>query len=378
MVEMIPTTLVNETVTHANGSFTITHTCVNIKALKGDTAKTAIKTSQKKPAQGNTNVKANVPTKNYYRTTYTHTEDGREREMMIRMKNERSDDKKTILGIRQIDSYPPEETDATKQQHSIKVTFAKEEDSEIAKGYFDELNKMHDGIVRFVFENQLAVLGNKQNKKIEIIQELCKNPVKVDIDDEGNPYPPKMRIKIKLDQAGKPRAEVYRKEDNQVKPVDVETIDEFKEVFNSSYDKVITVKPTFYVMGSQCGWSLSLHSILLGEKVERQVQERPAYTADDLNDVSTNVAEIEINEDNDADIEDEVETEENTTTVPETAVIASSDDEENNEDDEEEVVEDDEELDLPPPPTVTSKPRATTSAAPIAAPKARGRAAARK
>lgn len=364
MTTVKPTILVNKKVVSKDGKeYDIPQVVVHMDALDPSKVEIGIKPTKKGPTSAP--AKAAPPAKPYYYMRYPHT-DGRTYDMLIRMTS-----KKDVVGIRSIDSYPPTEEDPLKQQHTIKI-------SPVCEDYLAKMDSIHEKVLDFVMSNQLIVLGNKTNKKREIIEEVTKSVVKRDTDAEGNPYPPRLRAKVKFDaETGVPKLDTFRKEGNSLIPVLASSIEELRNEINTSYDRVITVEPSFYVMGSQCGWTLALQSILLGEKTARQVVDRPAYTEEDLNEFGSAPTKVEVPIPKvEAKVEPEFTPEETETeNVPETAVIASD------EDDEVEIHEEgDEELDLPPPPQVSSKPRrGAQEEAPIPAPKTTTRrAAARK
>jgi hypothetical protein len=252
-----------------------------------------------------------------------------------------------------------------KQQHTIKVVQMTEE-------ILAKMDAIHEKILDFVMANQQQILGNKTNKRREIIEEITRSVVKRDEDDQGNTYPPKMRIKVKFDLvSGKPKAQaqVYRKKGEKLTSLNFKSIEDFKQEFNMTSEKVIIMEPSFYVMGAQCGWTLALHSVLLGEKTVRQAQELPSFTADDLAKLS-DAPSVPKTEEEDSTLQaepEETEPEEEETNEPETAVIPSSDDEEETPaEEEEEVVEeeedDEEEEEVPPPPKSTRKAPARRTA----------------
>lgn len=354
-----PTTvLVSKTVTSRDGKvYNIPQVRVPILTIEPEKVEISIK-APKKPAPGTGNAKA-APAKPYFNIKYPHS-DGRMYDLLMTFKHTPKE-----IAAYQVDSYPPTEEDAMKQQHTIKVVQMTEE-------ILAKMDAIHEKILDFVMANQTQILGNKTNKRREIIEEITRSVVKRDEDDEGNAYPPKMRIKVKFDlESGVPKAQAFRKEGQELKPLDFESIEDFKQEFNTTSEKVITMEPSFYVMGSQCGWTLALHSVLLGEKTVRQTQELPSFTADDLAKLSDApaVPETEEEEENSTPQaepkEAEPEEEEEETNEPETAVIPSSDDEEETPAEEEEVVEEEdeeEEEEVPPPPKPTRKTPARRSA----------------
>ena len=356
MASTKPTILVNKTVVSKDGKrYDIPQVVVHMDALEPEKVEISIKPAKKGAAT--TTAKTAAPAKPYFQIRYPHT-DGRMYDLLIRFKGA-----KDVIRINNLESYPPTEEDPLKQQHSVKI-------GSICDDYLAKLDAIHEKILDFVEANQKEILGNKVNKKREIIEEITKSVVKRDMDAEGNPYPPKMRGKVKIDpMTGAPKMEMYRKEGNQLNPVELTSIENLVAEMNTSYERVATIEPSFYVMGTQCGWTLTLHSLLLGEKNARQAVERPAYTADDLDEVSGGVANVAVN---DTHVETVETTEDDAPAEPETAVVESSGEEEEVND------EDGDDLDLPPPPVVNTKPKAAAAEPTIAAPKTRRGVAARK
>ena len=353
----INSVLVSKTVVSRDGKvYNIPQVRVSIFDLDPSKMEISIK-APKKATTGTGNVKATPAAKPYFNIKYPHS-DGRMYDLLITFKHTPKE-----IAAYQVDSYPPTEEDAMKQQHTIKVVQMTEE-------ILAKMDAIHEKILDFVMENQQQILGNKTNKRREIVEEITRSVVKRDEDDEGNAYPPKMRIKVKFDpETGKPKTQAFRKEGQELKPLDFESVEDFKQEFNTTSEKVITMEPSFYVMGSQCGWTLSLHSVLLGEKTVRQAQELPSFTADDLANLSdapkTSPPTVpEAEDDSTPQDEPEEEEEEEENNEPDTAVIPSSDDEEEAPAEEEEVVEEEEEEeeDVPPPPKTTRKAPARRSA----------------
>jgi hypothetical protein len=353
-----PTTvLVSKMVTSRDGKvYNIPQVRVSIFEIDPEKVEISIK-APKKATPGTGNAKT-APAKPYFNIKYPHS-DGRMYDLLITFKHTPKE-----IAAYQVDSYPPTEEDAMKQQHTIKVVQMTEE-------ILAKMDAIHEKILDFVMENQQQILGNKTNKRREIIEEITRSVVKRDEDDEGNTYPPKMRIKVKFDsESGSPKVLAFRKEGQELKPLDFESIEDFKQEFNMTSEKVITMEPSFYVMGAQCGWTLALHSVLLGEKTVRQAQELPSFTADDLANLSDAPSAPKAEKDSTLQAEPEEtepEEEEEETNEPETAVIPSSDDEEETpaEEEEEEVVEeeeDEEEEEVPPPPKSTRKAPARRTA----------------
>lgn len=316
------TQLVNKIVVSREGkTFEIPQVVVKLADLDSSKVEISIKPPKKTNASA-TQQKTATPTKPYFQIRYPH--EGRMYDLLIRMKHE---DKITV--IRYFESYPADEENSMKQQHSIKIT-------PISEDYLTKLDIIYQKILDFVMANQLTVLGNKQNKKREIIEEITKHVVKRDTDVEGKPYPPKIRAKVKFDpETGVPRMEVWRKENQQLVQLEIESIEALRNEFISSADKVITLEPSFYVMGTQCGWTLGIHSMLLGEKTSRPNISRPTFTVEDAEDIPIQNLEIK---------EEVVIVETPVTNIrEEETTIASSDDEQEN-------------FDLPPPPKMEEQP----------------------
>jgi hypothetical protein len=267
--------------------------------------------------------------------------DGKKYRILLRMKTR---------AVRGIDSYPPTEEDETKQAHTVKISPLSEEEK-------DKMMELHDLIANGVFTNFKALFNKAAPKSVELVSEMCACPVKEGEDAEGNKYPPQIRLKVKPDVNQKPNIDIYQVKDGkvQMEPERMKTYADLKAAIPRGVDQVVTFEPSFYISGTNYGWTLVADSMLFPEKQVTRIATKPMYGDEDAEMLQASVP-VETEKAENTEDEFTPESEEET---PESVPVVETVDS-----DEEEVVEEEEEEpELPPPPKARTATRGRKPAA---------------
>ena len=262
--------------TATGNSFDIPYVVKRLADLSVDDLEFAItlpKSIPNKTTPTNANVRARVNIR-------CLASDGKKYRILLRTKTN---------AVRGLDSYPPTEEDETKQTHSVRISPI----SEIEK---EKLMNLHRLIVEGVFINFKLLFNKSAPKSIDVANEMCACPVKEGEAADGDKYPPMIRLKVKPDVNGKPNIDIYRMKDGKVQaePERMETYAELKNTIPRGVDQVITFEPTFYISGSNYGWSLIADSMLFQDNPMPSFIAKPMYSAEDVNMLLQNPADSNI------------------------------------------------------------------------------------
>lgn len=255
------------------------------------------------------------------------TSDGKKYRMLLRMKTR---------AVRGVDSYPPTEEDETKQSHTVKISPLSEEEKA-------KLTELHDMIANGVYTNFKALFNKTAPKSVELVSEMCTTPVKEGEDAEGNKYPAQIRLKVKPDVNQRPNIDIYKMKDGkvQMEPERMETYADLKNAIPRGVDQVVTFEPSFYISGTNYGWTLIADSMLFPEKQVSRIAAKPMYGDEDVE---------MLQKDEPAEPTEEDEDEEEATPVEEAPAEAPVVETVDSDEEEEVVEEEEEEPELPPPP----------------------------